>query len=747
MKIKMNLSSVLVKILTIATVTATAENLPWHIQDTQIVEAGSADFLLDSKWSTTHATATLSDCPTPAGDRTIEFKVNIPSGANIWPALEIKDRNFDFSGYDILRFYIKGETTCRPPIKLIFFLKDSTYRREVPLRLNLIPGEWQQVDYPLSQVAPASRISRVHFFMCGSDYLSGGSFRFQIGGFKLLKTKSVSVSTVPPTKAACMMKVSQVGHGLRLVEAQTTSIPAELTFETGSETKIEPSDTLTFRFYELFTGRYFSKNVSPKFQAAPGTVSHFQHPIPLADLPAGYYVVTADLSRNNGSLLNGMVGSDQFYIKKKNEAPAYTALSVRTGKVFMMEDLLHGGTFAYTRSELPHVYDPFDVKTYERFRKLYLWDPASANKDAEHYEAALAGLHFSHLAYRKLNDKERSEAVEKLLRNYAYYMMTSMQRPDGSVTHIVNEYMAAPGQLDGSTTIYDNQVGEWIRAMCYVILALRENPENTAFVRAMSSACRRSAEYICRNTKGDGAERVFVNTAVDQPLREPGRELARRRYRQAGVDCDVYNPRTFSGVAFYAYTAAVLGEEIPDEWWKIMRNTAEWSNRKMKPDGWYDWQCGEWEEGGCHTYLGNIYLGEAALFYYLAAREAGRTDDAALAAQVCKRAFHYVTDSCMSKGKRFEPPIDFWTGPYNYWLFEIYRKEIVEDKIFADWQNVQKQFWQGRQWRDFAWDESAGPLCPWAQGCSTLPISILAFPALYLLDENDISWSWPHAAK
>ena len=26
-----------------------------------------------------------------------------------------------------------------------------------------------------------------------------------------------------------------------------------------------------------------------------------------------------------------------------------------------------------------------------------------------------------------------------------------------------------------------------------------------------------------------------------------------------------------------------------------------------------------------------------------------------------------------------EPPTDFWVGPYNYWLFELYRREIAEE--------------------------------------------------------------------
>ena len=720
---------------------ANAENLPWHVRSETVVETSSADFLLDKKWNAAHSTVGPGKELTPAGRQTLEFCVDIPPKRdNIWPAIEIKDGNFDFSGYDILRFYIKSETSVQP-VNLIFFLTNSSGRvSEAPCHLTLVPGQWKQVDYPLSQVAPATRITRVHFFMNGSDYLSGGSFRFQIGGFELLKMKKSTISSVSSTEIACMMKVTQPKRGLRIIEEKTVSVPAELTFETGSAMKIVSSDILAFRFRELFTNRSFVKNILPEFQAGPGTVSHFQTAVPVADLPPGYYVVVADLLRDNCSLLNGMVGSDQFYIRKQGESPAYTALSVRTGMVHLLEDLLHGGTFAYARSELPHVYDPFSIGTYNRFRKLYLWN---ADKDAEHYEAALGGLYFAHLAYRKLNDKERCGAVEKLLRNYAYYMMTSMQRPDGSVMHIVNEYSAVPGRLDGTTTIHDNQVGEWLRAMCYAILALRENPEYAAFVRTMSSACRRSVEYICRNTKGDGIDRIFVNTAVAQPLREPGCELYRRRFRQSGRDCDVYYPRTFAGVAFYAYVATILGEEVPVEWWEIMRNTAEWSDKKMKPDGWFDWQCGEWEENGCHTYLGNIYLGEAALLYNFAAREAGRTEDENFAARVCKRAFHYVTDSCRSKGKRFEPPTDFWVGPYNYWLFELYRREIAEDRVFSDWQNVQKRFWTERQWRDFFHDESAGPICSWSHGNNTLPISILAFPAIYLMAERQLDWQWP----
>ena len=48
----------------------------------------------------------------------------------------------------------------------------------------------------------------------------------------------------------------------------------------------------------------------------------------------------------------------------------------------------------------------------------------------------------------------------------------------------------------------------------------------------------------------------------------------------------------------------------------------------MKPNGWFDWQCEDIVEGGCHTFLGNIYIGEGMFGVYLASRLAGRDKSA-----------------------------------------------------------------------------------------------------------------------
>lgn len=723
-----------------------ADAFPW--QKTRIVKTTAADFLLEGPWNKLHSTIEKSDLLTPVGTRTFKWSVTIPPNTgSLWPSIEIGKMGFDFSGYDTLRFYIKGEADCSP-VKLIFFLCDTSdggwHQELMPL---VVPnGGWKQIDYPLSNVSPAKKIDRVHFFMCSNDYMKGGTFRFHIGGFQLLKSKWISEGVIAPDGAACRMSITEYWSGLtRFTEKQPT-LSANFTVETGSRCTIESTDQLRLRFRELFTGKITEKTMMPKFEAAPGKVSYFKADLPVGNLPGGFYVVTADLIRKGNSLLNGMVGSDQFYIMRKGETPAYAALSARLGMAYMIEDIVNGGTYAYTSMGLPQTYDPFNVDTYPQFKKLYV---ASANKDAEHYEAGMGGLYFARQAFRKVNDEVRARAVENLMKREAFFMMDSMQRPDGSIRHIVNEDLKIAGDLDYSPEVVDNQVGEWLTAMCYGILALRDRPENAGFVLTMRQSCRRAVEYLVRHTKGKGSKRIFVNDIIIFPNREPGREISRRHYRQAGVNCTVYHPRTFSGVAFYTNLAILSGENVPEEWWKIMRNTIEWTDRKMKPNGWFDWQCGDVEEDGCHTYLGNIYAGEAALHYYLAVREAGRHDDAEFAANVARRAFRYLTDFCTSKGKRWTASTDFWVGPYNYWLFELYRREIAEDPVLAGFQKVSRDFWVGRKWRDFFRDrhhETTGAndeLCSRGSESGTLSVAALAFPALYLMEERQLDWQWP----
>ena len=727
-----------------------AQNLPW--QKAKLVKADSADFLLDGPWSILHSTLEKSDVLTPAGMPTFEWNVTIPPNIlALWPSIEIGKKGFDFSGYDTLRFYIKGKADV-DPIKLIFFLCDTSNGgwHQTLMPLSIGPEQWKQIDYPLNNAGPAQKIDRVHFFMCASDYSKGGSFQFHIGGFQLLKHTPTSEGIIVPDGAACKMSVTKYWSGLTKFIEKQPALSADFVIETGSRCAIEKSDLLQLRFRELFSGKVTEKTISPNFKAAPGSVSHFKADLPVEDLPGGFYIVTADLLRNGSSLLHGIVGSDQFYIMKKNEKPAYSALSARLGMAYMVEDIINGGTYAYTSMSLPNSYDPFKPSTYPQFKELYV---ACADKDTEQYGAAMGGLYFARLAFQKLNDDMRVKAVENLMKREAFFMMDSMQRPDGSIRHIVNENPKIVEDFNGSFEVIDNQVGEWLTAMSYGILALQDGPENDGFVRTMRQSCRRAVEYLVRHTKGESSNRVFVNDIIYFPNREPGREIMRRHYSQGGVDCTVYHPRTFSGVAFYTNVALLAGENVPDEWWQVMNNTIKWFDRKMNSDGWFDWQCGDKEESGCHTYLGNMYAGEAALHYYLAAREAGRHNDAEFAAKVAKRAFRYLTDSCTSEGTRWTAPTDLWVGPYCYWLLELYRREIAEDAVLAEFQKNSRDFWIGRKWRDFFRDrhhETTGAndeLCSRGSESGSLTIAALAFPAIYLMTETQPDWKWPITIK
>jgi len=134
----------------------------------------------------------------------------------------------------------------------------------------------------------------------------------------------------------------------------------------------------------------------------------------------------------------------------------------------------------------------------------------------------------------------------------------------------------------------------------------------------------------------------------------------------------------------------------------VLDNTVRWTIWKMKPNGWFDWQCEDIVEGGCHTYLGNIYIGEGLFGIYLASRMAGREESAAAAAEATKKAYRYVTDDCWIKGKKFTYSLSFWVGPYMYWLFTEYLDTVGPDERFEDWLQVVDQRWSiEREWRDF----------------------------------------------
>ena len=151
-----------------------------------------------------------------------------------------------------------------------------------------------------------------------------------------------------------------------ILENPTGNLPALLAFETGGERALAASDTVRFRFREMFTGKEMVHTAPLGEPVAKGSTARLTRAIPRAglNLIPGYYLVTADVTRDGKSLLNGLVGSDDLYIKAPGESMTYTVLSVRTGMAGWGRDILYGDRRCRTRIALPHVYDPLNKETF-----------------------------------------------------------------------------------------------------------------------------------------------------------------------------------------------------------------------------------------------------------------------------------------------------------------------------------------------------------------------------------------------
>ena len=182
---------------------------------------------------------------------------------------------------------------------------------------------------------------------------------------------------------------------------------------------------------------------------------------------------------------------------------------------------------------------------------------------------------------------------------------------------------------------------------------------------------------------------------------------------------------------------------MPQRYWDAMDNTVQWSLRKMKPSGWFDWQCEDVVEGGCHTFLGNIYIGEGLFGCYLADRQAGRTAPAEAAKRAAWKAYRYVTDDCYIKGNKYEYPLEFWVGPYVYWLFTEYQDAVGPEPKFQDWLDTLHRRWAvERQWKDFL--QRGGPgLVGRTSTNGMLEISILGYLAVRHMEEIGKPFRYP----
>ena len=729
--------------------------LPWQswIEKANATETRRLDTLFDLRWRSSggnEGTLSLWDRTGPSGGPCWRFDVAIdhknagqyPMG---WPSFEtVPSPPLDFSGYDALQYWIRCDTDLDRKGSIRFILwTDGALRINTALP-PLKPGQWTLVTHRIRDLPSINLVDRLHFFLCEDEYQHGDKLVFTVGGFQLCNLEK-ELSRLADGDAAMGLwlgKRADTGEQAVIQDHGAEAVPALMVFETGSDVSLAADDQLVIRFHEVFSGQETEQRMPLGDSVPSGQVSRLTRAFPTADLAPGYYLVVADVRRDGKSVLGGRVGSDDLYIRKPDESMTYTVLSIRSGMVQWVRDLLHGDIMCRTQIALPHVYDPLERETYPKFIQLFAH---STGKHTEGNEAGDTGLVLAAEAFRKSGDTERCRYVEGLLEDSFRSMIDNMQAPGGGtitwVNQLADEGIGKGGRTNAFGAYDSNQVGEWIRPLAYGIIYYSGIPGREEYARELSRACRKAADFIVAHSlqDSDGIPSVMRHLHLQEAVDGTVRQVV---YHQEGRQCDVYLGRALAGLSYYAYAMQFLGESVPEKWWEVMDNTVRWCDRKMKPNGWFDWQCEDVVEGGCHTFLGNIYVGEGMFGCYLATRYAGRTEEAQRAAAATKRAYRYVTDDCWIRGRKFEYPLEFWVGPYVYWLFTEYLDTVGPDERFQDWLSELDRRWSvERGWRDFL-DRAPTGGCGRTTTNGMLEVSILGYLGIKQMAEVGWPFHW-----
>lgn len=710
--------------------------------------------LLDLPWhSSGGKEGTLAMAPEkgPWGGKYLDFHVTIdhhnegqyPMG---WPSFEaIPDPALDFTGYDALRYWIKCDTDLDRKLAIRFILwTDGESRINKPIA-PFAPGEWVQITQDLREVPGLDKVDQLHFFLCENEYQHGDEMTFKVGGFSLCKLKQ-EVSKLSAGGAAMGLWLGQraeTSDRAVILDPQVESVPALMVVQTAQDVALKADDELRIKLHEVFSGRDTWRSAPLGQDVRPGSTQRVAARVDVEGLEPGYYLVVADIRRDGQSLLGGRVGADDLYIRKPDEAMTFTVLSIRTGMVMWVRDQLYGDIMCRTKIALPHTYDPLDKITYPEFIRRFAH---TTGKHTEGNEAGDTGLILAAEAFRKTGDEVRASFTEWLIQDSLDHMIAKMQAPNGAAITWANELAdEGIGKGGGSSSFgsYDsNQIGEWMRPLAYGMLYFSTVPGKQDYARKLSAACRKAADYLVAHSvqQANGIDRVLRHLRLSE---KPDGTVQQVTYHQEGRQCDVYLGRALAGLSYYAYAMQVLGETVPDEWWPVLDDTVKWSDWKMKPNGWFDWQCGDIVEGGCHTFLGNIYIGEGLFGCYLASKMAGREPQAKAAAKATRKAYRYVTDDCWIKGQKYEYPLEFWVGPYVYWLFTEYLDTVGPDEALLDWLTVLDRRWSvEREWNDFL-DRAPVGGCGRTTTNGMLEVSILGYLGIKQMAEvgKPLSWS------
>lgn len=659
----------------------------------------------------------------------------------------------DWSAYQGIRFKIRAYCSdATSPVTLRLILNEERQMKLTFPPMRTGDERTVTVPFPADKRAALASVSTLRFFLVGRDYREGTKIKLRLWNFELLNMKE-GLWELPPKEAGVELligdldKVSLVKHGAELPKCKAVVY-------TGNDCPLQPEDVLVCTATELFTDKKTTFERILDREVPANSKSEFVLKLPQVD--PGYYWVTCDLKREGKSLVDGRVGFADFYQRAENESLTHAMLSLRTGMGLYIID--PAGGFGSGSNVMMHTYDPRDTGRYLDFFKAYqYWSPkgASTSKDTEVMEAGVTGAVFACTAFRAAGETERAKFAERILKSNIDYMLDHMQNPDGSTRWDVNVYLEQhPGAYRDTVTdprVPDtNQIGEWLRSIARAMIYFMDVPGEQDYVAKLYKAGLKSADYLVRvGTDQIGQHKHVIRhfKLVDGVY--PGK---RELWHQEGRQCDVYLPRAMAGLSYFAYARELLAMRgspdpaytpVPQSWLDAMHDTTAWCLEKMDPEtGWFDMQCGYEVEGGCHAFLGNMYLAEATQGYYLFAALRKDAAESKLAADCTRRALYFVTDHDRFTS-RFNGPFEFWVGPYLYWQFSEYLGSIGPDPKFSAFLTKLHDSWAvKRGWQDF-FQRTGDSIVYRSNELSNIHQSILAYPALRLMEEQGKPFTYP----
>ena len=653
-----------------------------------------------------------------------------------WPNCETRPAvPVDFGGRTLLAFRMRATRDIGRSQIVHFILRNGSETINMALPA-FTDTEWRKVIIPLGRPDRFRTVDKIHFFIDESQYRHGDALEFQIRDFRLAEAAWKRIPLAAGNAGATLWLGDRADADSRVVmlRAPTNALAAVLHVENRLGRDLPATAEARFRLRDVFTGKDAVRTLPLAETVPDGARKRLAFTLDLSGLMPSYYHVLADIRVKGRSVLGIRKGSDDFYLAAADESETHAMLSLRTGMAGWVRDRLHGGFVHLTEIALPHAYDPYaaDPAAYHAFVRQFM--PLTA-KICEGYEAGVTGLALAAEAFRRNGEKARLAFAEGLLWN-ACDAMLGMQDACGGVVSEVNELA---GTATARNVSYNgDQIAEWMRGLSYASLYCLRRGGAEKRMRRLNDACRKAGAFVLANglRDSDGIPGVIRHHRL---IVRDGRVNC-RPYEQEGVLCDVYQPRILAGLSYAALAFLKCGGRVPEEWWTAFDATVRWMDAKMKPNGWFDWQCSDRTEGGCHTFLGNIYAGEGLFGVYLAETAAGRQDSAAAALKAAHRAYRYVTDDCWVRGRRFECPIEFWTGPYVYWLFTEWNRHAGREPVFADWLATMDRRWrEERRWGDFL--RVTGMNCGRADTNGMLTVAILGYLGLREMEETGRPWS------